>query len=74
MRHWTPEERAAQRELIRNQKPWEKSTGPKTEAGKAVTSRNGTTHGMYSQSARDFREALHQARRLIVLARDIGVE
>ena len=74
MRHWTPEERARQSELIRQQKPWEKSTGPKTEAGKAMTSRNGTTHGLYSQAARDYREALHAARKLISLARETGFE
>ena len=32
---WTPERRARQAELIRQWRPWEKSTGPKTEAGKA---------------------------------------
>jgi hypothetical protein len=37
---WTPERRARQAALIRTWKPWEKSTGPKTEGGKAVVSRN----------------------------------
>ncbi len=37
---WTPERRARQAELIRKTKPWEKSTGPRTEAGKAISSRN----------------------------------
>ena len=37
---WTPERRARQAEIIRRTKPWEKSTGPKTEAGKASSSRN----------------------------------
>ena len=32
---WTPERRARQSALIRNWRPWEKSTGPKTEKGKA---------------------------------------
>ena len=31
---WTPERRARQAELIRQTKPWEKSTGPKTQTGK----------------------------------------
>jgi len=39
---WTPERRARQSELIRQWRPWEKSTGPKTEAGKAVASKNAT--------------------------------
>lgn len=37
---WTPERRAKAAERMRRRKPWEKSTGPKTEAGKATASRN----------------------------------
>ena len=37
---WTPERRARQAKLIRQWKPWEKSTGPKTPEGKAVSSQN----------------------------------
>lgn len=37
---WTPERRARQTDNIRRTKPWEKSTGPRTEAGKAASSRN----------------------------------
>jgi hypothetical protein len=37
---WTEERKARQRELIRTLKPWEKSTGPRTKAGKDVVSRN----------------------------------
>ena len=37
---WTPERRAKQAEAIRRWKPWERSTGPKTEEGKAASSRN----------------------------------
>lgn len=39
-RQWTPEQRARQSELIRQWQPWEKSTGVKTPAGKAISSRN----------------------------------
>lgn len=74
MRKWTPEERARQSELIRAHKPWEKSTGPRTAAGKATASRNGTTHGLTSQAAKDFRAALHAARELLARARDMGLE
>lgn len=41
---WTPERRARQAEIIRQTKPWEKSTGPKTEEGKAASSRNALMH------------------------------
>lgn len=37
---WTPERRVKQAEAVRRWKPWEKSTGPRTEAGKARSSQN----------------------------------
>ncbi len=37
---WTAERRARQAEAIRRWKPWTKSTGPKTETGKAASSAN----------------------------------
>lgn len=37
---WTPERRAKQAEAIRRWQPWSKSTGPRTEEGKARSSRN----------------------------------
>ena len=43
---WTPERRARQAALIRTWKPWEQSTGPRTDEGKARTARNGYKGGM----------------------------
>ncbi len=37
---WSAERRARQSEMIQQWKPWTKSTGPRTEAGKAKVSRN----------------------------------
>lgn len=37
---WTDERRARQREMIRTWRPWEKSTGPRTVEGKAVSAQN----------------------------------
>lgn len=37
---WNPERRARQAALIKNWKPWERSTGPRTEAGKARSAGN----------------------------------
>lgn len=37
---WTPERRAKQSAAIRQWQPWERSTGPRTAAGKARVSRN----------------------------------
>ncbi|OUL68693.1 hypothetical protein CA603_51545 [Paraburkholderia hospita] len=45
-RRWTPEQRAAQAEKIKRWKPWERSTGPKTDDGKATSSSNALKHGM----------------------------
>ena len=56
---WTPERRARQAVLIRNWKPWERSTGPRTPEGKAKASRNadkGDTRGMLRAIARLLRE------------------
>ena len=37
---WTEERRRRQAEAIQQWKPWKKSTGPRTEEGKARSSRN----------------------------------
>lgn len=37
---WTPERRARQAEAIRAWRPWERSTGPTSPEGKAISSRN----------------------------------
>jgi hypothetical protein len=44
---WTPERRAQQAERIRQSRPWEKSTGPRTEAGKARSARNADKGGRW---------------------------
>jgi len=40
MPRWTPEARKKQSEAIRKSRPWEKSTGAKTEHGKRMSARN----------------------------------
>ena len=55
----TPEQRARRAELIRQWKPWEKSTGPKTEEGKVRSARRGFKRGireMLREWARILRE------------------
>lgn len=47
-RIWTEEQKqnASQRALVT--KPWDKSTGPRTIAGKRISARNSYKHGFYS--------------------------
>jgi hypothetical protein len=49
---WTPERRKKQSKAIRKWKPWEKSTGPKTEEGKEKSKMNAQKHGMRSAEFR----------------------
>jgi hypothetical protein len=42
---WTSERKARQAELIRSWRPWERSTGPTSAAGKAVVARNACSGG-----------------------------
>jgi hypothetical protein len=44
---WTEDRRARQAALIRAWKPWERSTGPRTPAGKATASRNAYKGGLW---------------------------
>ena len=59
---WTPERRARQAMLIRRWRPWEKSTGPRTAEGKAISSRNAEKGGI--------REHLRALARLLRKQRD----
>ena len=56
---WTPERRARQAELIRNWKPWERSTGPRTPEGKARISRNADKGG-WRERLRELSRALRE--------------
>ena len=56
---WTQERRQRQAAMIQQWRPWEKSTGPKTTAGKAKVSRNaykGGTWLLLRELARALRE------------------
>jgi hypothetical protein len=69
----TPEHRALRAELIRRWKPWEHSTGPKTEAGKAVVASNpwgGNPRGTISAASRLARLIEQDALALASASRD----
>ena len=45
---WTPERKAKQSELIRQWKPWDKSTGAKTVEGKAIVAKNAVKYKFFT--------------------------
>ena len=65
MNGWTEERRQKQSEAIRRWKPWEQSTGPKSEQGKRAASRNSLKHGRWSSDQIEVRRSmLEMVRRL----------
>lgn len=58
---WTLERRARQAERIRAWRPWEQSSGPKTDAGKAVVAHNAWKGGT-RQVLRELARALGEQR------------
>jgi hypothetical protein len=58
--NWTPERRARQAELIRNWRPWDRSTGPKTAEGKE-RSKNNRYRGAERPKLRELMKELRQA-------------
>jgi len=55
---WTPERRARQAAAIRTWKPWERSSGPVTEAGKVASSQNAYRHGWYDRKTKAYRKQI----------------
>lgn len=65
---WTPERRARQAEAIRLWKPWAKSTGPRTNEGKARAKMNAYRGGRW----RELRE-LSKAMNVLLRAQRDGL-
>ncbi len=68
---WTEERRAAQAERIRALKPWLKSTGPKTKAGKKRSSKNAVRHGLRRAEVKKTKRLLKASREFRLLAVDL---
>ncbi len=56
--HCSPQQRVKNAQTIRQVRPWESSTGPRTEAGKARTRFNGVKHGKRSSECEGMLKAL----------------
>jgi hypothetical protein len=70
---WTPARRVRQAALIRFWQPWRRSTGPRSEPGKARSAANALAHGQRSRAnllrLRRIRYALRLAARNIAALR-----
>ena len=62
---WTPERRARQAKLIRQWRPWEKATGPKSAEGKARVATNAYKGGQWL-ALRELARALRQQEKLLL--------
>ena len=65
---WTAERRKAQSQAIQRWKPWQQSTGAKTEEGKAKVSQNAYKGGIWSKLKalrRETRAILSQQRNML---------
>ncbi len=64
-RTWTPEQRARQSALLRRLKPWTRSSGPRTAAGKEKSRMNALRHGFRSAQMKEFNAILRVHRRFL---------
>lgn len=55
---WTEERRARQAEIVRETKPWLKSTGPKTAEGKLASSQNALMSNVIREARQNSREIM----------------
>ena len=68
---WTPERKARQAALIRTWSPWNRSTGPRTDAGKAKSSRNADKAGEWESERDNLRAFNRYARDLLLQQREL---
>ncbi len=62
--NWPPERRAYYAQLIAKRRPWEKSSGPKSDEGKLRVSQNAYKHGIRGETVRRLKKALSLQRHL----------
>ncbi len=59
---WPPKRRQKQAENMRKTKPWKRTTGPRTAAGKEAAKYNALKHGFYTPEADALRATLKDLR------------
>ncbi|OYY55650.1 MAG: hypothetical protein B7Y07_11650 [Halothiobacillus sp. 24-54-40] len=64
MNPWTPERRAKQAALIHQWQPWKRSTGAKTEAGKARSSQNASKPDSLRRKLKEINAQLRELKEL----------
>ena len=64
-RIWTDAQRAELAAKMRERAIWKKSTGPRTAAGKRISSRNSLRHGMRSVKVAEFKRFLRFNRYIV---------
>jgi hypothetical protein len=62
-RNWSPEAREKARQRMMSVRPWEKSTGPRTEEGKAKSSQNNFKHGRRSRTMTEVNRVITEVKR-----------
>jgi hypothetical protein len=73
-RIWTRLHRVRQAMMCRRHKPWLKSTGPRSFAGKARSCANAFKHGMRSAPLRELARLLAAQKRFLLSYRKILLE
>jgi FkbM family methyltransferase len=67
---WTDERRARQAAMMRDRKPWLRSTGPRSVQGKARSSQNALKHGARGAEIKAIRRSLRESRAFLTFIRD----
>ncbi len=62
---WSEERRQKQRQRIKQNKPWLKSTGPRSKTGKENAKMNGLKHGLRSRAMKNLYAALRAQKHFV---------